>query len=73
MQSSNGDRDIENRFMDMGEGGRKRGWKKWREEHGGIYTTIYKIDSQWGFAVDSGNSNWGSVIIYRSEMVWEGG
>ena len=28
-----------------------RGWDKSREQHGNIYITICKIDSQWEFAV----------------------
>ena len=27
------------------------GWDEWREQHGNIYTNIYKIESQWEFAV----------------------
>ena len=34
----------------QGFGGR-RGWDKWREYHGNIYTTICKRDSQWQFAI----------------------
>ena len=37
--------------MDTGSGGGRRGWDVWREWHGIIYITIYKIDSQWEFAV----------------------
>ena len=33
------------------QGGRKRGWGEWRQQHGNIYTTICKIDSQWEFAI----------------------
>ena len=29
----------------------RRGWDEWREQHGNIYTTICKIDSQWELAV----------------------
>ena len=43
--------DIENRLVDMGWGGGRRGWNEWREEHGNIYTTICKIDRQWEFTV----------------------
>ena len=32
------------------------------------YITICKIDSQWEFAVGSGNSNWGSVSTWRGGM-----
>ena len=32
-------------------GGGRRGWDEWREQHGNIYTTIWKTDSQWEFAV----------------------
>ena len=32
-------------------GGAERGWDKWREQHGNIYTIICKIDSQWDCAV----------------------
>ena len=33
------------------EGGGRKGWDEWREWHGNIYTTTYKIDNQWEFAV----------------------
>ena len=33
----NGDSDIENRLMDTGVGGGRRGWDKWREKHGNIH------------------------------------
>ena len=50
MQGSNGDRDIENRLMDMrareeGEDGMPR------ESNMETYVTICKIGSQWEFAV----------------------
>ena len=28
----------------------ERGWDKLREQHGNIYVTVCKIDSQWEFA-----------------------
>ena len=37
MQGSNRFTDIENRLMEVGWVGRK-GWNKWREWHGNIYT-----------------------------------
>ena len=50
---------IENRLMDMGEmGGEGEMYGKSNME---TYITICKIDSQWEFAVWSGNSNRGSV------------
>ena len=52
------DADIENRLMDAegwgfrgGAGGERMEWDGWREQHGNIYTTICKKDSQWELAV----------------------
>ena len=44
LQGSNGDAEIENRLEEMGWG--RSGWDKWREQHGNIYTTIWKTDSR---------------------------
>ena len=46
----NGDTDMEKRLMDTGSGGGRRGWDV-RREAWSIYIIIYKIDSQWEFAV----------------------
>ena len=49
MQGSNGETDIENRLMDIGErGGDSEMYGKSDTE---TYITIYKIDSQWEFAL----------------------
>ena len=48
-----------------------RGWDEWVEQHENIYTNICKIDSQWKFAYDLGNSNWGSVVTQRGGERWE--
>ena len=39
----------------------RRGWDKLREQHGNNYITIYKIDSQWEFAVCFRKLKQGSV------------
>ena len=49
MQGSSGDTDIENRLMDMGEGGREGGI--YGESSTETYITICKIDNQREFAV----------------------
>ena len=33
----------------FGHSGKRRGWDDLREEHGNIYITIHKTDSQWEF------------------------
>ena len=38
----------------------RRGWDVWKSNTE-TYITIYKLDSQWEFDDDSGNSNGGSV------------
>ena len=38
------------RYQTYGHSGGRRGWNELREQHWNIYTTIYKIDSQWEFA-----------------------
>ena len=49
MQGSNGETDIENRLTDIGErGGDSEMYGKSDTE---TYITIYKIDSQWEFAL----------------------
>ena len=48
LQGSNGDTDIENRFMDMA-GGEKRECGIYGENNKETYITICKIDSQWVF------------------------
>ena len=49
MQGSNGETDIENRLMDIGErGGDSEMYGKSNTE---TYITICKIDSQWEFAL----------------------
>ena len=45
MQGSNGETDIENRLMDMGEG------EMCGKSNMGTYITICRIHSQWEFAV----------------------
>ena len=45
-----------------GEG--RRGWDKWRDEHGSIYTAMCKTAGQWGLC-DSGVSTRGSVTAQR--------
>ena len=59
--SNNGETDIENRFMDMGRGEERV--EMYGKSNVETYITICKIDSQWEFAVCSGNSNRGSVSI----------
>jgi len=49
-QGRNGETDIENRAMDMGEGKEGEG-EIYGESNTEIYNTICKIDSQWEFAV----------------------
>ena len=44
-----------------GHGGERRGWDELREQHGNIYITICKTDSQRELLYDVGNSNLGSV------------
>ena len=53
LQSSNGDKDIENRLTDLAVvGGVGEGvGRRYEESNMEIYTTICKIDSQWEFAV----------------------
>ena len=47
LQGSSGDVDTENKLVNtVGE----RGWDKLREQHGNVYITICKIDSQWEVA-----------------------
>ena len=48
---SDGDADIENRLMAAGGEVGRRGWGKCRESPGNIHITIWKADSQWGFAI----------------------
>ena len=50
MQGSNRDTDIENRLMDMEGAGEGEG-EMYGESNMDTYNTIYKIDSQWEFAV----------------------
>ena len=49
MQGSTGDTDIENKLMDMRRRGEVEG--VWTEQHGNMYITIRKMDSQWEFSV----------------------
>ena len=52
LQGSNGDTDIENKFMDTGAGlGRKETVGCMERVNTETYTTLCKIDSQWEFAV----------------------
>ena len=55
-------KDIETRPMNT-EGGEKGQGKKYEESNMEIYNTICKINHQWKFACDSGNSNRNSVTI----------
>ena len=45
LQGRNRDR---HREQTCGHSGGRRGWDELSEKHGNIYTTMYKIDSQWG-------------------------
>ena len=68
MQGSSGDADTENRLMDTGAGGGRRGWDGWREYHGATYTAICKT-CQWEFAVRLGELKWGLCDTLRG---WDG-
>ena len=50
LQGSNGDTDLENKLTDTGAGG-GMGGGMYEESDMEAYVTIYKIDSQWEFAV----------------------
>ena len=52
-------------------GRRGKGWDKWREYHGSIYSNICKQIASGNLLSDSGNSKWGSVIIQRGGTGWE--
>ena len=77
LQSSNGDKDTENRLMDMAAVGEGVGGRSGNME---IYTTICKIDSQWQFAVWfrelklglSNNLGGGMGKEVRGMFKWEG-
>ena len=70
MQGSNGDADIQNRFVDTA--GRRRQWGKQRSM--GAYTLPYvKQFASENFLYDSGNSSQGSVTTQSGEMGWEVG
>ena len=45
LQGSSGDADTENRLMDTGAGGGRRGWDGWREPHGPTHTAICKTQT----------------------------
>ena len=49
LQGSNGETDIENRIMDMGRG--EEEGEMYGESNMETYITMWKIDSQWEFAV----------------------
>ena len=49
LPGSNGETDIENKFVDMGERGGEGGM--YGESNMETYTTMCKIDSQWEFAI----------------------
>ena len=51
LQGSNGDTDIENKLMDIGDREEGDGGTYGESNNGNIYITICKIDSQWEFAV----------------------
>ena len=59
MQGSNGEKDIENRLMDLGKRGREG--KMYGESNMETYITIRKIDSQWEFAVMSQETQTGTL------------
>ena len=42
---------LRQRKKTCGHRGGRGGWEEQRENHGNIYTTICKIDSQWEFTV----------------------
>ena len=48
---------------DTGHSGGRRGYNKLREEHGDIYITIYKTDSQGEFG---GNLRWDNLSIKKN-------
>ena len=61
LQGSNGDTDIENRHMDMGEGEKGEGGM-YGQTNMETYTWPYvKWVASGNLLYDSGNSNWGSV------------
>ena len=64
MQGSNGERDIENRLMDMG-----RGEERVRCMERVTYITICKIDSQWEFAAWLRKLNQGLCVNLEG---WDG-
>jgi len=39
--------------------GGRRGWDKWREQYGNLYSTLYKYMGSGNVLYDSGNSNQG--------------
>ena len=51
LQSSNGDTNIDNRFIDTAGGGEEGEDGRYGESNVETYITICKIDSQWEFAV----------------------
>jgi len=59
LQGSNGEKDIENRLMDLGKRGREG--KMYGESNMETYITIRKIDSQWEFAVMSQETQTGTL------------
>ena len=69
---------MENRLVDMVGGGweergeGRRGWEEWRQQHGNVYTTMYKIDSG-NLLYDTRRSTQYSVITERGGVGWEVG
>ena len=55
----------------QGWGRGEKGWDKWREQHGCIYTTICKQTANGNLLYDSGNSHWNSNNLEGWE--WMGG